>query len=369
MNDAIAQGAVDMDISLVFNSTANEGLSGQAKINQRMISLIEEYCGANQDSDRVNAILVTLPDSNIVKSLDACKLNNVQIAVFNAGPNIAVENDLLFYGMNNTLSGYMAGEALAKVNSTEKFCCSNHAPGVDVLAERCGGMAAGVEANGKLNTFDVTVDPDDCIAWEEAIISGGCTPDEGKDWSTIGLYLAGKANHKCGVQFLEKYPAAYVDASDVSQDLYAGMTAGLNVLFGIDQQSYLQGYMPFSTLTLAVTNNQMIENNIIQTGPKLITEPPSSHDQECESNKYEVCERTETVVDHPPLITTPGATPVESPTTSTPAVDPPAPSPATPQPSEPSSRALSQIAGDYSHHLTLAVGGFILAVGGLILAN
>jgi hypothetical protein len=286
--------------------------------------------------------------------------------------------------MNETYSGFLAGEALSKVSTTEKFCCANHARGVDVLAERCGGMEAGVQSVGKGNVFDVTVDPNDCAAWEDAIMSNGCTPDEGKGWETIGLYLAGKANHKCGVQFLEKYPAAYAAASDTSLDLFAGMEAGLNILFGNDQQSYLQGYLPFSTLTLAVTNNQVFENKMISTGPKLIVLPPTAHEQECKDNNFAVCERSTTDDSEVPLVSvgsppsptvtvtvgTTIETPVVAPETPTIPMDPPAPTSSESEvTTDPSSRALSQITADYSYHITLAFGGIILAVGGLILAN
>ncbi|KAL7498231.1 hypothetical protein ACHAWT_006365 [Skeletonema menzelii] len=377
MNDAIIQGGSDMNINMIFNSTANEGLTTQQDISLRMQELIEEQCGG---SDPVNAILVSLPNENIVQALQSCQANDIPVATFNAGPDIAKANDLLFYGQNETTSGFLAGYALANVVTTEKFCCANHARGVDVLAERCGGMEAGVQSLGKGNVFDVTVDPNDCDAWENAIISGGCSPDEGKGWETIGVYMAGMANHKCGVQFLEKYPATYADASDISLDLFAGMEAGLNILFGSDQQSYLQGYLPFSSLTLAVTNDQIFENKMISTGPKLVTSPPSAHDQECKDNNFAVCERTDSV----PLISVPSApvvTPVGPPDDSVPSVtpvdspaipsgtslDPPAPSPdAT---AGPLSRALSQITADYSYHITLAFGGIILAVGGMILAN
>jgi hypothetical protein len=268
---------------------------------------------------------------------------------------IAQENDLLFYGVNETYSGILAGEALANISTTEKFCCTNHAPGVDVLAERCGGMKMGVQAEGKSITFDVTVDPNNCTAWEEAVINGGCIPDEGKDWASIGLYFAGQANHECGVEFLNKYPASYADASDLSTSLYAGMEAGLNILFGMSQQSYLQGYLPFSTLTLAATNGQMIENEVIKTGPNLVTVPPSPHQLECSNNNFAVCGST-----------MPVDPPAPSPEASVPSPQQPVETPATP--SVPSSRALSQLT-DYSHHITLAVGGLVFAAGGLILAN
>ena len=263
-------------------------------------------------------------------------------------PDIAAANDLLFFGVNETYAGYVAGDALAKVPTTEKFCCANHARGVDVLADRCGGMKAGVIANGKGSVFDVTVDPNDCAAWKEAILEK-CSPDEGKDWLTIGVYMAGKANHKCGIAFLNENPesrAAFATASDLSTDLYDAMADGLNVLFGMDQQSYLQGYLPFSVLTLAATNNQMFENKVIETGPRLVTEPPTEHQTACADNSFKVCANDESNDE---------------------ATENPQPSP-TKQPSAPSSRALWESTNDRNYHVALAVGGFVMAVGGFILA-
>ena len=82
MNDAIIQGATDMNINMVFNTTANEGLATQQDISLRMKELIEEYCGG---VDPVNAILVSLPNMNIVQALQTCQANDVSIATFNAG--------------------------------------------------------------------------------------------------------------------------------------------------------------------------------------------------------------------------------------------------------------------------------------------
>ena len=294
MNIAIRQGAKDMGVRLLFNPREDE-LDQQEEVYTAMVKQIQKMCSTldyelpyGMTLNTVDAILVSIPSSTIVDALDTCKTNNVTINTFNAGPDLAKEAGYLFFGQDETDAGYSAGEALAKVQSTEKFCCSNHAPGVDVLNDRCGAMKSGVEENGKSNTFDVPVDSNDCDAWKNAILES-CTPDEGKDWSTVGLYFPGQPNHKCGVEFLREYNAAYAVASDVSTDLYEGMKEGLNILFGIDQQSYLQGYLPFSHLTLAVTNDQMIENDYIQTGPHQVTEPPSEHFEECAANDFEVC--------------------------------------------------------------------------------
>lgn len=67
------------------------------------------------------------------------------------------------------------------------------------------------------------------------------------------------------------------------------MEAGLNIKFGVDHQKYLQSYLPFSHLTLAVTNGQVVQNTIIETGPNLIREAPSHDATDCAENDYEVC--------------------------------------------------------------------------------
>ncbi|KAL9184551.1 hypothetical protein ACHAXT_012521 [Thalassiosira profunda] len=333
MNVAIKQGAKDMSIDLHFDADQNEGMT-QEEIHDKMAMQIEQYCVG----DGVHGLLVSLPDDDIAEALAPCTRRGVQIATFNAGPNHAKEYDLIYFGQNETNSGMSAGDALAKVEGTSTFCCSNHASWTGVLAERCGGMEAGVEANSKGGSFNVAVDPNNCTSWRESILAE-CSPGDGIGWSSVGLYLAGKANHKCGIEFAREYPDVHVVASDVSEDLYAGLDdEGLNVLFGIDQQSYLQGYLPFSFLTMAVTNNQMPVNDVIATGPHLVTESPSEEDVVCEANNFVVCDEE-------------GGS---------------APPPTPPDEESPPSRSLMQTS-EYGHQVTFAIGGFILAVGGYLL--
>ena len=150
--------------------------------------------------------------------------------------------------------------------------------------------------NTTITSRDVSVDPNDCSSFTANIVDQ-CSPPEGEegssDWSTVGLYLAGQANHKCGIEFLKEHPEVIATASDVSVELYEGMAdnnSGLHILFGIDHQSYLQGYLPFSLLTLAVTNNQAIMNSKIETGPALVYGSPSEVDSICKANYHTVCD-------------------------------------------------------------------------------
>lgn len=276
-----------MGINLLYEPITDLTLaeSDESSVEDYMVDRIRYLCG----EEKVNGIFVSLPSPTIIDALNACREAGIPAIVFNAGIDTAKANGYLFIGQDESEAGFEAGRGLAAIGGIDTFCCINHAPGVNVLKERCGGFGAGLEANGITNGFvDVHVDPNDCSLFEQAIVSN-CSPTA-ENWSSVGLYFAGQANHKCGVEFLLKYPAIYADASNVSDDLYAGMEKGLDILFGIDQQTYLQGYFPNSFLTLASTNNQIVQNQNIETGPRLITEPPSDHYQQCKANGYSVCD-------------------------------------------------------------------------------
>lgn len=284
---SISQGAKDMGINLLYEPITDFTLaeSDEASVEEYMKDRIQYFC----EEEKVNGVFVSLPSPTIADALNTCRDAGIPAIVFNAGIRTAEANGYLFIGQDETEAGFEAGQGLANVGGLETFCCINHAPGVNVLKERCGGFGAGLEANGITDGYvNVHVDPNDCSSFEEAIVTN-CSPVAG-NWSLVGLYFAGQANHECGVEFLSKYPATHADASDVSPDLYAGMMEDLNILFGIDQQTYLQGYFISSFLTLASTNNQIVQNDNIETGPRLITEPPSEHYQQCKANRYAVCE-------------------------------------------------------------------------------
>ncbi|OEU07000.1 hypothetical protein FRACYDRAFT_252633 [Fragilariopsis cylindrus CCMP1102] len=328
MNEAITQGAKDMSIDLHYVPLVDgHTLDGQQKIFVEMSAQIKNYCsdnsgsgGDDDDGSIIDALLVTLPNDSILPAVLTCKEKNIKIVVFNVGLDLAERNGLLFVGQDEFEAGYAAGKGLIDNNnsknnnnnntSTKIICCTNHSPGNSVLNKRCGGMAKSVVDNNNtyggqyyntgvnttITSRDVSVDPNDCSSFTATIVDQ-CSPPEGEegsdDWSTVGLYLAGQASHKCGIEFLREHPEVIATASDVSVELYEGMadnSSGLHILFGIDHQSYLQGYLPFSLLTLAVTNNQAIMNSKIETGPALVYGSPSEVASICQANYYAVCE-------------------------------------------------------------------------------
>ena len=58
---------------------------------------------------------------------------------------------------------------------------------------------------------------------------------------------------------------------DLSPDVLKAIAAG-DMLFAIDQQQYLQGYLPIVLLTLYATNLNTIANPVLMTGPGFVTQ-------------------------------------------------------------------------------------------------
>ena len=83
----------------------------------------------------------------------------------------------------------------------------------------------------------------------------------------VGKNEAGKTAF---LQALNKLGQIKLATFDLSSDVLNAIKAG-QMLFAIDQQQYLQGYLPIVLLTLYSTNLNTIANDVLQTGPGFVT--------------------------------------------------------------------------------------------------
>jgi ABC-type sugar transport system substrate-binding protein len=368
MDAAIRRGAKDANITLTHSSTTENvvGMNSSA-IFERMVDEIVELCGGGGGGGGggdaiVDGILVTLPDQTILDALEHCTTAGVRIATFNAGIDLAKSGGHQYFGQSEYDAGYEAGSALASINGTQKFCFVNHAPGIIALTKRWEGMNSGIaDTVETYRILEAVVDLGNCTSWKETV-HDMCRNGDSGNWSTVGLYVGGEPNHECAIEFLNEYPETYAAFSDVSEYMYDGMRdGGLNILFGIDQQAYLQGYLPFSFLTLAVTNGQLVGNDVIETGPHLVTVPPDASAGACAAAGYAVCGDEEE--DEEEGAATAVSLGGDGETAETDSPPPPPPTP-------PASRSLMKQSTDGLHQVVLAVGGLAMAiVGGYVLAN
>ncbi len=72
------------------------------------------------------------------------------------------------------------------------------------------------------------------------------------------------------LQDLNKTGQIKLATFDLNSDVLNAIKAG-QMLFAIDQQQYIQGYLPIVLLTLYRTNLNTVANDVIMTGPGFVT--------------------------------------------------------------------------------------------------
>jgi simple sugar transport system substrate-binding protein len=140
--------------------------------------------------------------------------------------------------------------------------CVNHEVGNVALDLRCKGFAEGF--GGKVTVLPVSNDPAEIRAKVKAALSADSAVDT---IMTLGAPLSGepavaalKEAGKTGVRLA---------SFDLSASFLKSVAAG-EAAFAIDQQQYLQGYLPVTFLALHAKYG-LIPGGNVPSGPNLIT--------------------------------------------------------------------------------------------------
>ena len=247
----------------------------------KMAEQIEAYC-----NEGIDGIFVSIPSDVIVPAVQVCLDLGIPVVNINAGVDAAAELGVMHHiGQLEYNSGYSAGMRLVEAGIQEGFCL-NHVVGVSTLAERCQGFADALAEKGVLYSGEHEVPADSDSAYVDSVLK-----IVGKDrtWENVGLLLLGLPQVAPGLLVKKEKPAVVMGAFDVSDEIYAALEEG-TILFGIDQNPYLQGYFPIPLLTYKITSEQSLQNRVIESGPAFVTTSPSADQKDCETNMFKTCE-------------------------------------------------------------------------------
>jgi simple sugar transport system substrate-binding protein len=145
-------------------------------------------------------------------------------------------------GQPEYYAGHGAGER-AKAAGIKSFACVNHYATNPASFERCRGFAEAIGADYKKSTIDTGgVDPTAIESKVSAYLRQNAGTQAvlalGPDGAAASLKAIEKAGLKGKIWFA---------SFDLSDDISRGIKDGA-VQFGIDQQPYLQGYIPVAVL-------------------------------------------------------------------------------------------------------------------------
>ena len=165
--------------------------------------------------------------------------------------------------------------------------CVDHAFGNTALQQRCQGFQDAIAAHGGGVTFGSHINvPSD--NQEQYVINVAQAVETDGGWEGVGLIGFGPDQIPSLLRVLDEHPNVVAGTFDTSDALFEAIREA-KVLFGIDQQPFLQGKMPVYLLTYMVYTRQSLTNHVIQSGPSFVEEFPSDAQQICEANFFLVC--------------------------------------------------------------------------------
>lgn len=254
----VRRGAEDAAATLPEVTLDYQGSDGDAKLQADMIN-----AAITQGAD---ALAVSAPDPGaICGALAAADAAGIPIITLNSGSELLDEMDgvITHVGQTERVAGVAAGEALAKEGAGKVLCIVHEENNIG-LQERCAGAKEGLaKSGGEVINVQVTGKADPAST---ALEIGAKMAAESPDAVlTLDPDIAMAALKE--VTSREATLATF----DLSPDVLDEVTAG-TIAFAVDQQPYLQGYLPVTFLELAVRNrNEVGANTIVATGPSFVT--------------------------------------------------------------------------------------------------
>lgn len=254
----VDQAAHDMCVTAIYESPAGTTFDVVA-----MAHLIDTAVAAHP-----SGLVVSIPDANALgPSIKAAVAAGIPVISINSGSDVAKSLGVLVHiGQTEEQAGIGGGEKMGAAGVKHALCV-NQEVGNAALELRCKGFKEGLaETGGTITEIGVNLsNPTQTQQTIEAALQHDPSIDGILTLGPTGASPAIKA-----LQDLNKLGQIKLATFDLSSDVLNAIKNG-QMLFAIDQQQYLQGYLPIVLLTLYATNLNTIANDILQTGPGFVT--------------------------------------------------------------------------------------------------
>lgn len=280
---AMDQAAFDFDISLQTIRLEPED------IDDVVISKMADHIGELCNSSSIDGLFVSIPSQAIVDALEDCLALKIPIVSINSGAEAAQALGLLEHiGQLEYRAGEGAGQRLIDSGVRYGYCLMHETDNSGLL-ERCAGMKGAFEASDVdgvqyMGSFDVSTD--DLEVYRRTVENAVNTSSV--SWDGVGVLLCGQIQVPGILNVKSDHPNLKIGSFDSSPALIDALQNG-TILFGIDQNSYLQGYLPVALLTMYAYTKQDLVDLFVESGPDFIEAVPSLEKQECEAVLFVAC--------------------------------------------------------------------------------
>lgn len=254
--------------SVVKNGAEKAAKHTGAKVSYRapetfdMVAMSQLIDAAvNQEPD---GLIVSIPDADALgPSIRRAVAAGIPVISMNSGSDVAKGLGVLLHvGQDEFTAGRIAGEKLANLGGKAGLCV-NHEVGNVSLDQRCAGFKKGF--GGSVRILPTGNDPAEIEAKVRASLESNKKIDT---VMALGASLAGEPT-VAAVKGLGRAGKVRVASFDLSANFLKSIVAG-DATFAIDQQQYLQGYLPVVFLKLNADFG-LLPGGDVPSGPNLIT--------------------------------------------------------------------------------------------------
>ena len=215
-------------------------------------------------SQKVDGLAVSVPNADAIKgSLAKAKAAGIPIITLNSGINdYKALGAMTHVGSAELIAGNAVGTRL-KSEGYKKVLCIIQEQNNIALQQRCQGVKEGF--GGPVTNLQVKGTSD--LATTQAEIKSKLEADKSFD-AVVALETTVAETAKTAIKGANS--SAKLATFDLSGDVIKDIVAG-NILFAVDQQPYLQGYLPIVFLKLFKTNaNSVGGGQPVLTGPSFV---------------------------------------------------------------------------------------------------
>jgi len=257
VKNGVDQAAADMGVTVEYQAPQTFDMVAMGQ-------LIDAAVASDPDG-----LVVSIPDADALgDSIRAAVDAGIPVISMNSGSDVAAELGILTHvGQTEYEAGFGGGERMAAAGATTALCVNQEVGNV-ALDLRCEGFTdAMAEAGASVEVLAVDLaDPID--AQQRILAALTSNPD------VDGILTLGPTGAAPALAALEEegmIGQIQLATFDLSPDVLEAIRDG-NMLFAIDQQQYLQGYLPVVLLTLLNTNLNTIANDVVMTGPGFVVQ-------------------------------------------------------------------------------------------------
>jgi simple sugar transport system substrate-binding protein len=256
VQNGVNQAAEDMGVQVDYQAPDTFDMVAMAQ-------LIDAAVASQPDG-----MAISIPDADALgESIQAGVDAGIPMISLDSGSDVAADLGMLTHvGQTEYEAGVGAGQRMGEAGVTTALCVNQEVGNV-ALDDRCRGFTDGLaESGGTVEVVEVDLNnPTEAQARIEAALSANAQVDGILTLGPTGAAPALEALGGTG-QLGQIQLATF----DLSPDVLEAIENG-DILFAIDSQQYMQGYLPIVLLTLHATNLNTIANPVLMTGPGFVT--------------------------------------------------------------------------------------------------